>query len=175
VSTPIYFPRYTIGVLPALAILLARGLLNFKMPSLCWGLATVVAVMGLFTLPRFYLREREDWRGAAVVFSDLCGKGDRALIMPRLLSPNVPLTMNEALRYYLPAEETVGATLTGVDSLAEARRMVEGTNLANGADRAWILIRGHDREEGSPSGFHLEFPGRIGIVMVEGKGSERKK
>jgi mannosyltransferase len=93
--TPIFFYRYLIGGLPALAMLAGLGMARLARWPWWWTRLAAVALLGIATVEnvRFVPWQRTNWRAVAAYLDERLQDGDCVLVYPGHQMP--------PLRYYL--------------------------------------------------------------------------
>jgi len=93
-STPIYIHKVTIGALPALCLLVSRGIDRIHLRSIRIPVIVLFVILALFNLKHYYKQtHRDQWREAARYIDSYAADGDLVVCDP-------PSTFRDIFAYY---------------------------------------------------------------------------
>jgi len=142
---PMFHPRYLLITLPALALLVGRGIASARPRAAAAGGVAATFVLAGFALARWYGDFRkEDWRGAASLIVSSARPGDAIAFIPARMRLPFEVYMDEP-RTPIPAypSEPWGA----FDALTPQSRDIAAALSAVRASRVWLVISHYEADE----------------------------
>ena len=163
-STPIYIHKVTIGALPALCLLVGRGINRIHFRSIRIPVIGLVVILSLFNVKHYYKQtHRDQWREAARYIDSSAADGDLVICNP-------PSTFRDIFAYYWRRTDLENKRIArkNVDiTPANIRGVLSSIETIN---RVWVVLSYRGLED---EGLIKETLGDVYNLSLERKYSNR--